>query len=185
MIDELLLDIEDRMEKTVKNTSHELAVVRTGKASPALLDNIRVECWGEVLPLKQVAGISAPEPRLLVLQPWDQSTIEAVARAIEKSDLGLRANPDGPVIRIPIPKLSEERRKELIRHVRKLAEEGRTAVRNLRREANDTLKKASKDSDISEDMEHRTMDEVQKLHDRAVEEIDEMLTAKESEITEV
>ncbi|MBN1435153.1 ribosome recycling factor [Candidatus Fermentibacterales bacterium] len=185
MIDELLADIGERMSKTVKNTSHELAVIRTGKASPALLDNIRVECWGEVLPLKQVAGISAPEPRLLVVQPWDQSTAEAVARSIDKSDLGLRANLDGPIIRIPIPKLSEERRKELTRHVRKLAEEGRTGVRNLRREANDSLKKACKEGTISEDREKRALDEVQKLHDSAIAEIDAILASKESEITEV
>lgn len=185
MIQELLEDIGDRMQKTVRNTSQELAVVRTGKASPALLDNIRVECWGEVLPLKQVAGISAPEPRLLVVQPWDQSTADSIARSIEKSDLGLRANSDGPVIRIPIPKLSEERRKDLIRHVKKLAEDGRTAVRNLRREANDILKKACRDSEISEDEERKAHEDVQGLHDRAIEEIDGILESKESEITEV
>lgn len=185
MIEELLKDISDRMDKTVKSTAHEMAVIRTGKASPALLDSIKVECWGEILPLKQIAGISAPEPRLIVIQPWDQSTAESIIKAIDKSDMGLRSNIDGPVIRIPIPKLSEERRKDLTRHVKKLAEEGRTAIRNLRREANDILKKACKNSDISEDEEKRALDSVQKIHDKVISEIDRILKVKEKEILEV
>jgi len=178
-------EFRDRMDKTVHNTSREMSGIRTGKASPALLDSIRVECWGDSLPLKQVAGISAPEPRMLVVQPWDPSTASAIVKAIESSDLGVRASTDGPIIRIPIPKLSEERRKDLLKLVRKLAEDGRTAVRNIRREGNDAVHKARKQSDISEDEEKRVLEEVQKMADSSVAEIDRILKAKESEIMEV
>ncbi len=177
--------MREKMEKTVHNTSREMSGIRTGKASPVLLDSIRVDCWGDNLPLKQVAGISAPEARMLVVQPWDASTAPAIARAIESSDLGLRASIDGPVIRIPIPKLSEERRKDLLKLVRKLAEDGRTAVRNLRREGNDAAHKARKDGDLSEDEEKRTLDEIQKVADKSIAEIDRILKAKESEVLEV
>ncbi len=185
MFEEILLDLEDRAEKTQQNTSKEMSSVRTGKATPALLDNIRVEVWGDNLPLKQVAGISAPEPRLLVIQPWDASTAPAIAKAIESSDLGLRANIDGPVIRIPIPKLSDQRRKDLIKHVKKLAEVGKTAIRNIRRDANDSLKKACKNGDITEDQEKKSLTEVQVIVNKAVKEIDRLLKLKEADILEV
>lgn len=182
MIPELMKELKKRISKSVENTSHQMAVIRTGKASPALLDNLRVECWGDRLPLKQVAGISAPDPSLLVIQPYDPSTAEAIVKAVESSDLGLRASADGPVVRIPIPKLSDERRTELARQVGKIAEEGRTSIRNIRRDINDSLKKAAKSGDITEDQEHRAMDEVQEEVDRATEEIDCILEAKEKEI---
>lgn len=182
MIPELMKELKKRISKSVQNTSHQMAVIRTGKASPALLDNLRVECWGDRLPLKQVAGISAPDPSLLVIQPYDPSTAEAIVRAVESSDLGLRASADGPVVRIPIPKLSDERRTELARQVGKIAEEGRTSIRNIRRDINDSLKKAAKSGDITEDQEHRAMDQVQEEVDRATEEIDSILEAKEKEI---
>jgi ribosome recycling factor len=185
MLDDILLDLEERVEKTLRNTSREMSVVRTGKASPALLDSIRVEVWGDTLPLKQVAGINAPEPRLLVVQPWDASTAGVIAKAIEGSDLGLRANVDGPLVRIPIPKLSEERRKDLVKHVKKLAEEGRTSIRNIRRDINDSLKKACKNGEITEDEEKKAMTDVQETVDRSVAEIDRILKAKEDEILEV
>ena len=185
MISELLTDMENRLGKSVQSISRDMAVVRTGKASPALLEQVRVECWGDSLPLKQVAGISAPEPRLLVVQPWDQSTTEAIVKAVESSELGLRASADGQVIRIPVPKLSEERRKDLIRHVRKLAEDGRTAIRNIRRDCNDHLHKARKSSAITEDQETKTLEDVQKAVDEAIAEIDRILKAKETEILEV
>lgn len=185
MLEEILLDLEERAEKTQQNTAKEMSVVRTGKATPALLDNIRVEVWGDKLPLKQVAGISAPEPRLLVVQPWDASTASAIAKAIEASDLGLQASIDGPVIRIPIPKLSDQRRKDLIKHVKKLAEIGRTAIRNIRREANDSLKKASKSGEITEDQEKKSQADVQIVVDNAVKEIDRLLRLKEADILEV
>jgi len=182
VIPELMKELKKRISKSVQNTSHQMAVIRTGKASPALLDNLRVECWGDRLPLKQVAGISAPDPSLLVIQPYDPSTAEAIVRAVESSDLGLRASADGPVVRIPIPKLSDERRTELARQVGKIAEEGRTSIRNIRRDINDSLKKAAKSGDITEDQEHRAMDQVQEEVDRATEEIDSILEAKEKEI---
>jgi len=185
MYEEIMFDLEERTDKTLRNTSKEMSVVRTGKASPALLDNIRVDVWGDTLPLKQVAGISAPEPRLLVVQPWDVSTAGDVARAIEASELGLRANVDGPIIRIPIPKLSEERRRDLIKHVKKLAEEGKTSIRNIRRDANDSLRKACKNGDITEDTEKKALVEVQEAVDKAVKEIDRLLKLKEDEIFEV
>jgi ribosome recycling factor len=181
----VLEGLRERMDKTVHSTSRDMSGIRTGKASPALLDSIRVECWGDVLPLKQVAGISAPEARMLVVQPWDVSTAPAIVKAIESSDLGVRASIDGPVIRIPIPKLSEERRKDLLKLVRKQAEDGRTAIRNLRRDANDAAHKARKEGDISEDEEKRSLDEVQKVADKSVAEIDRLLKAKEAEIQEV
>jgi len=185
MIPELLRDLENRMNKSVQSISRDMAVIRTGKASPALLDHIRVECWGDALPLKQVAGISAPEPRLLVIQPWDQSTTEAIVKAVESSDLGLRASADGNVIRIPVPKLSEERRKDLIRHVKKIAEDGRTAIRNIRRDGNDTLHKTRKSGEITEDEEKRALELVQDAVETAISGIDRILKTKETEILEV
>lgn len=185
MQDLMLSEVREKSSKTVQNTSREMSVIRTGKASPALLDSIRVECWGDTMPIKQVAGISAPEPRLIVVQPWDQSTAPAIAKAIEASDLGLRATIDGPVIRIPVPKLSEERRRDLIKLVKKLAEEGRTSLRNIRRDANDQIKKACKAGEITEDAEKKTQDLVQKAVDEAGLEIDKLLKAKEKEILEV
>jgi len=185
MIPELLRDLENRMNKSVQSISRDMAGIRTGKASPALLDYIRVECWGDALPLKQVAGISAPEPRLLVIQPWDQSTTEAIVKAIESSDLGLRASADSNVIRIPVPKLSEERRKDLIRHVKKIAEDGRTAIRNIRRDGNDTLHKTRKSGEITEDEEKRALESVQDAVETAISGIDRILKAKEVEILEV
>jgi ribosome recycling factor len=185
MIDEVLKDQRSRMKMAVENTAREMAVVRTGKASPALLDNLKIECWGGYHPIKQVAGISAPEPRLIVIQPFDPSTSEAIVRAIQKSDLGLRASVDGPVIRIPVPKLSDDRRKELSRHVKKLAEQGRTAIRNIRRSGNDDLHKARKNGDITEDEEYKAMGEIQEAADDAVAEIDKYLETKEKEILEV
>ncbi len=185
MIDEILEDCREKMSKSVENTAREMSVIRTGKASPALLDSIRVDCWGGTHPLKQVAGISAPEARLLVVQPFDPSTADAVVRAIESSELGLRASADGPVVRIPIPKLSDERRRELSRHVKKLAESGRTAIRNIRRSGNDALHKASRDGGITEDQEHQAMGELQELVDEAVADIDRLLERKEAEILEV
>jgi ribosome recycling factor len=185
MQDLILSEVREKSSKTVQNTSREMSVIRTGKASPALLDNIRVECWGDSLPIKQVAGISAPEPRMIVIQPWDQSTAQAIARAVEASELGLRATVDGPVIRIPVPKLSEERRRDLTKLVKKLAEDGKTALRNVRRDANDQLKKACKAGEITEDVEKKTQDMVQKAVDEATSEIDRLLKAKEKEILEV
>lgn len=185
MITELLAEQKSKMKKTVENTAREMSVIRTGKATPAVLDNIRVECWGGQHPLNQVAGVSAPEPRLLVIQPFDPSTSDAIVKAIEASQLGLRVSADGPVIRIPIPKLSQERRTELTKQVKKLAETGKTSVRNIRRIGNDALHKAAKRSEITEDQEHKGLDEIQKLADDAVTRINEILKSKENDIMEV
>lgn len=185
MITELLAEQKSKMKKTIDNTAREMSVIRTGKATPAILDNIRVECWGGQHPLKQVAGVSAPEPSLLVIQPFDPSTSSAIVKAIETSSIGLRASADGTVIRIPIPKLSQERRTELARQVKKLAEMGKTSVRNIRRIGNDILHKAAKNSEITEDQEKKALDDIQKLADDAVKKIDEILKSKENDIMEV
>lgn len=185
MLTEILDDQKSKMKKTVDSTIREMSVIRTGKASPNLLDNIRVECWGGFHPIKQVAGITAPEPRLLVIQPFDPSTSDAIVKAIQKSDLALRVSADGPVIRIPVPKLSEDRRKELIRHIKMLAESGRTAIRNIRRSGNEVLHKARKSGEITEDEEHNVLGEIQDTADNAISEIDRILESKEIEILEV
>lgn len=185
MITEIIVDQKSKMKKTVESTAREMAVIRTGKASPALLDNIRVECWGGQHPIKQVAGLSAPEPRLIVIQPFDPSTSDAIVRAIQKSDLGLRATSDGLVIRIPVPKLSDDRRKELSRHVKTMAESGRTAIRNIRRSGNELLHKASKASEITEDEERKALNDIQESADNAISEIDRLLEAKEADILEI
>lgn len=173
------------MQKAVENTKDELKKIRTGKASPALLDTIRVSYYGSTVPIKQVASINTPEPRLITIQPWEKNMIGEIEKAILKSDLGLNPVNDGILIRLPIPQLTEERRKDLVRLCHKLAEEGRVAVRNIRRDANDKLKKSEKEHAISEDQYHTTIDEVQQVTDKYIVEIDEILKHKEEEIMEV
>jgi len=184
LIDEILQDAETRMKKAVEATQAELSKIRTGKASPAILDTIRVDYYGSSLPLKQVASISVPEPRLITIQPWDRKVLPEIEKAILKSDLGLNPINDGSIIRLPIPPLTEERRRDLVRVVHKLGEEGRVAIRNIRRDANEELKKAEKDGEISEDDAHRAMKEVQDLTDEYIEKIDEIVKVKEKEILE-
>ncbi|NIR49673.1 ribosome recycling factor [candidate division KSB1 bacterium] len=184
-IKEIQKDADVRMRKAVDNTRSELSKIRTGKASPALLDTIRVSYYGSMVPLKQVAGINTPEPRLITIQPWEKNMIGEIEKAILKSDLGLNPANDGTLIRLPIPQLTEERRKDLVRLCHKLAEEGRIAIRNVRRDANDKLKKLEKNNDISEDQFHTATDEVQKITDTYTAEVDELLKKKEEEIMEV
>lgn len=184
-IREIHKDAEERMKKAVENTRSELSKIRTGKASPALVDSLRVQYYGSSVPLKQVASIGTPEPRLITIQPWDKSIIGEIEKAIMQSDLGLNPANDGTVIRLPIPQLTEERRKDLVRVCHKLAEEGRIAVRNIRRDANDSLKKLQKNNEISEDEMHVALDDVQKLTDTYIQQIDEHLKHKEEEIMEV
>lgn len=174
-----------KMEKSIEAMKHDLMKVRTGRASLSLLDDIRVEAYSSQMPLNQVATITIPESRLIVLQPWDPQLLGPTEKAILKSDLGLTPINDGKVIRINIPQLSEERRKELVKLVRKIAEEYRVAVRNLRREANDVLKKGKKDKEISEDEMFRQQDEIQKQTDKYIEDIDKIATEKEKEVMEV
>lgn len=176
---------KEQMEKAVEAVRHEFASVRTGKATPALLDTVRVEAYGSPLPLNQVATVSAPEPRLLTVQPWDKSLLDVVERAIRAADLGLNPSNDGTIIRVPIPPLNEERRRELVRLLHKMAEEGRVSVRHARQVAKEALAKAKGEGDLSEDEERRHLKELQKLTDEHVGKIDGLLKAKEEEVMEV
>jgi ribosome recycling factor len=185
MIDALLADTEERMKKSLAAFRRELSGIRTGKATTALLDSVKVEAYDQLMPLNQVASVSVPEARLILVQPWDRTIVQAVEKAIHKSDLGLVPNSDGNVIRLSIPPLTEERRHDLVKLVRKHAEDARVSVRNIRRDANEHLKKAQKDGDISEDDSHKTIDRVQELTDKYVKEIDGSLKLKEDEIMEV
>jgi ribosome recycling factor len=185
LIDALLEDAGDRMHKSVDSTRHEFATVRTGRASPHLLDRVNVDYYGTSTPLKQLANMNAPEARLLVVTPYDKSSIKAIEKAIMESDLGLTPNNDGNVIRLTIPELTEERRKELVRVVRGIAEDGRVAVRNVRRDVMHDLRELKKDGDVGGDDEHRAEEALQKLTDARIGEIDNLLKGKEQEILEV
>lgn len=178
----LYAEVTRRMNATLEHVRHELAGVRTGRASVTILDSVHVEAYGTKVPLNQVAGLSIPEPSLIVAQPFDPSLLGAVEKAIRVSDLGLNPANDGKVVRIPLPALTDERRKELSRHVHKLAEEGRNQIRQARRDANDRLKKFLKDSAISEDDEKKGLDEVQKLTDSIIGKVDEMQKKKDHEL---
>lgn len=184
-IDELIQDAQRRMDRSSEATREEFNTVRTGRASPALLDRITVDYYGQPTPLKQLATISAPESRLLSVQPFDPSSLKAIEKAIQESDLGLTPANDGKLIRLPIPQLTEERRKELVRVVRQMAEDGRVAVRNVRRDAIHHLKELVDKGDVGADEEHRAEELVQKLTDDHVKQIDELLKHKEAEIMEV
>ncbi len=171
-----------RMNAALEHVKHELGGVRTGRASVAMLDGIHVEAYGARMPLNQLAGLSVPEPSLIVAQPFDPSQLKAIESAIRASDLGLNPSNDGKVVRIPIPPLTEERRREMSKHVHKLAEEGRNAVRVVRRDANDRLKKLLKDSKISEDDERKGLDEVQRITDTHIKLIDDAQKKKDAEL---
>ena len=185
MLNKLLADAEERMKKAVEATRRELATIRTGKATPALLDTVRVEAYGQTVPLQQVGSVSAPEARLLVVQPWDKSLVKPVSRAIQQSDLGLNPTDDGSVIRVPIPQLTEERRKDLVKLIARLTEEGRVHVRQVRHDINNSLKHQQHDHEIPEDDAKRLTAEVQKLTDRYVVMLDEILKKKTAEVMEV
>nr|WP_161822815.1 ribosome recycling factor [Sporotomaculum syntrophicum] len=178
----LLSDAEKSMQKTVEVVDKEFASLRAGRATPALLDKIMVQYYGAPTPINQMANINVPEARLLVIQPWDKNTLPDIEKAILKSDLGITPASDGNVIRLAVPQLTKERRTELVKVIKKKAEEGRVAIRNLRREANDGLKNQQKNGDISEDDLRRLQDEVQKLTDKYIKEIDALFVAKEKEI---
>lgn len=185
MIKEITSSIEDKMKKTLEAMKKDFASLRAGRATPSLLDKIVVEYYGAMSPINQVANVSVPEPRLLVIQPWDKNVISDIERAIMKSDLGLTPSSDGNLIRISIPQLTQERRNDLVKVVKKKTEEARVSIRNLRREANDELKLFEKEGDISEDDTRRGQEEVQKLTDKYVKEADLILENKEKEIMEV
>jgi ribosome recycling factor len=185
MIEELLDDAKRRMDKSVDATAHEFNTIRTGRASAALLDRVKVDYYGTETPLNQLATINVPESRLLTIQPYDPGSIKGIERAIQESELGLTPANDGKVIRLPIPQLTEERRKELVKVVRQLAEEGRVAVRNVRRDVMHHLKELVRDGDVGDDEERRAEDRAQKLTDEHTAKIDELLKRKEEEIMEV
>ena len=181
-LSEVTKEAKASMKKAVENTKRELATIRSGKATTSLLDTIRVDAYGQPTPLNQVGSVAAPEPRMLTVQPWDKGLIDAIERAIQSSELGLNPSNDGTIIRIPLPPLTEERRKELVKVVRKLAEEGKIAVRHGRTEA---ISQAKKVEHVSEDDERHTEKDIQKLHDDAIEHLDQLVKAKEAEIMEV
>jgi len=182
---ETIIAAEDRMKKSLVSLKDGFATLRTGRASAALFDRIRVDAYGEKSPLNQVANISVPEARLIVIQPWDKALIGEIEKAIRTSELSLNPSNDGKVIRISIPPLTEERRKELAKQARNQAEQSRVAVRNIRRDGNDELKKLLKDSKITEDQESKTVEELQKLTDSYIAKVNQTLEEKEKEIMEV
>ena len=185
LVSGLLDDARDRMHKSVESTRHEFGSVRTGRASPALLDRINVDYYGAVTPLKQLATISAPEPRMLTVQPYDKSSIKAIERAILESDVGLTPSNDGAMIRLILPELTEERRKQLVKVVRGIAEDGRVAIRNVRRDIMHDLRELKDAGETGQDDEHRAEVELQKVTDSRIGELDELLKVKEAEILEV
>ncbi|ANF96553.1 ribosome recycling factor [Paenibacillus bovis] len=175
---------EDRMQKAIQALSRDLATLRAGRAAPSILDRVQVEYYGSMTPLNQLANISTPDSRTLLIQPWDKSSLSDIERAIMKSDLGLTPANDGNIIRLSIPALTEERRAELVKLTKKFGEESKVAIRNIRRDANDDIKKLEK-TDISEDESRGHQEDVQKLTDRFIKEVDNVLAAKEKEIMEV
>ena len=185
MMDELLQDAGERMQKSVESTRSEFGSVRTGRATPHLLDRVEVEYYGTRTPLRQLATISAPEARLLTVTPYDKSSIKAIEKAILESDIGLTPSNDGNIIRLNIPELTEERRKELVKIVHHIAEEGRVAVRNIRRDVMHDLRELKKEGEVGSDDEHRAETELQKLTDERIGDIDKALAGKEEEILEV
>ncbi len=180
--DEVLLESEDHMDKSLKAVEHEFSLVRTGRATPALIEGVRIDYHGTPTALKQLAMIRAPEPRLLTIEPWEKGIIRSIEKGLADANLGLNPQNDGKLIRIAIPPLTEERRRELVKACQQTAEKGRVAVRNVRREAVDHLRKIEKAGDISEDELHWAQDEVQKLTDRHIERIDKLLHAKETDL---
>lgn len=185
MINEVMQDAEERMVKTLDVLRKELQSLRAGRANPAILEKVTVDYYGTPTPINQMANVTAPEPRLLVIQPWDKSIIPNIEKAILKSDLGLNPNSDGTVIRLAIPQLTQERRKELVKVVKKKGEEAKIGVRNIRRDANEDLKALEKSKDISEDDNKKGQEDIQKLTDKYIQDIDKVLDNKEKEIMEV
>ena len=184
-IEDFLADAKRRMDKSIEATHHEFNSIRTGRASPALLDRVTIDYYGTPTPLKSLASISAPEPRLLVVQPFDPGAIKNIERAVQESDLGLTPSNDGKVVRLPIPALTEERRKDLVTVVRRVAEEGKVAIRNVRRDVMQHLKELVVNGDVGDDEERRAEQQVQKITDDHTKSIDDLLKVKEAEIMEV
>ena len=185
MVKQIFNDAEDRMKKVIVSLKSDFATIRTGRASATILDKVFIDYYGTSTPINQVSSVSIPEPKMILIQPWDNSMLSAIEKAILKSDLGLTPNNDGKVIRLILPELTSERRKDLVKTAKKKAEEAKVAVRNLRREYNETLKKMEKNSEISEDEHKRSQDDMQKITDRFVEEVEKAFESKEKDILEV
>ena len=177
--------LKTRMEKAVEDFRREMASQRTGRASVHMLDSVTVDAYGSQMPLNQLANVSAPEPQLITVAPWDVSQIGAIEKAIRSADLGLNPMNDGKLVRVPVPALTEDRRKDMVKHLHKVLEEHRTAVRNIRRDGNDAIKKAMKDKKITEDEERGAMEQIQKLTDDEIKKMEEMAKAKEKEVMQV
>jgi ribosome recycling factor len=182
---ELYGQLKSRMEKAVEDFRKEMAATRTGRASVHMLDGITVEAYGSQMPLNQLSNVSAPEPQLITVQPWDVSVIGAIEKAIRTAGLGLNPMNDGKLVRVPVPALTEERRKDMVKHLHKILEDHRTAVRNIRRDGNDAIKKTLKDKKITEDEERGALDQIQKLTDDEIKKMEEMSKAKEKEVMQV
>jgi len=184
-MDSVIKQLREESDATVEAIRNELAHIRTGRATTQLLDGIRVEYYGNQVPLKQVASVSTPEPRLITVQPWEKNLIGDISKAIQKSELGLNPSSDGNVIRLPIPPLTEERRKDLVKLVKKVGEEGKVSLRNHRRDANEALKQLEKSKAITEDELHRGNDKVQQVIDEYIKRMDDLVTKKDAEVMEV
>ncbi|MCE1245472.1 MAG: ribosome recycling factor [Firmicutes bacterium] len=186
MVDqELYDDTQDRMKKSIDSMRKDFMMVRTGRATPVVLEPIKISAYGQEMPIKQVASVSIPEPRMIVIQPWDKGVLADIEKAIQKSDLGINPSNDGKIIRLVFPPLTEDRRKELVKQLKKRSEEGRVAVRNVRRDAMEMLKEMQKEGMITEDDEKRGQAEFEELTKKMIEEIDKVLEAKEKEVMEV
>jgi ribosome recycling factor len=185
MVSQFLRQAEERMKKAVETIRHEVATVRTNRATTSLLDGIKVEYYGNPVPLQQVASVSVPESRMLVIQPWERAILPEIIKAIQKSDLGLNPADDGAVVRLTLPTLTEERRRDLVKHLGKLIEDGRVRVRTVRRECNEELKKLERDHKVSEDDSKKSQAEVQKIHDRYIALLDDLFHKKQAEVMEV
>jgi ribosome recycling factor len=185
MLKEIYKDAETRMQKAVEAVNRELAGVRTGKATPKMLDGVKVEYYGTPTPLIQLASISTPDPKTLIIQPWEQTVIPEILKALQKADLGLNPLAEGNLVRLPVPPLNEERRQEMVRLVKKLGEDGKVAIRNIRRDCNDSMKKAEKDSTITEDELKSGQKHIQELTDKFIEQIGEVVDNKEKELLEI
>jgi len=181
---ETYVQLKTRMDKAVEDFRREMAATRTGRANVHMLDTVSVDYYGSQMPLNQIATIHAPEPQMITVQPFDPSALQNIEKAIRSGDLGLNPMNDGKLIRVPIPALTEERRKEMVKHLNKILEEHRTAVRNIRRDGNDAIKKAAKDKRVNEDDEKRALEEIQKLTDDEIKKMEEMSKAKEKEVLE-
>lgn len=185
MVDEIIPDVEERMKKSINNLQKEFAMIRTGRANSSMFDGVKVEVYDSIMPLNQVATISIPEPRLVVIQPWDKGNLGEIEKAILKSDLSLNPSNDGNLIRIQIPDLTEERRKEYVKLAKQKAEDCRIAIRNVRRDGNDMIKDLEKDKEISEDDGRTALDEIQKITDKYIKDVQQYIDNKEKEILNI